>query len=900
MAAIALSGFLGMIPSGNPLLIADAASVHCSNAFSRFGDLRPVSDDNEVSTVSDTDPKTLYRMSRQSDGSPYVGGAYGWITHSTVVNYVRGPVAGDNTERTYYTGDGAPKVRTIDESIRPLGIPSPLYMPSVTVLAVDQMTPEQVSESYSAAIVSAVDSIKANLTYGDDTRITPEAITGGVVDESNGKYMVWTLPNNAENAYLLLQSIGGYKFEGDGDDICLKVPCRPSVSSLNESALIADLEMLVRPDDDGTGPNEAGPLLTTEQIDKIIANIKQSVTADCPWVIAKIKDLESEFAGLYRIVVSGQAVSASYAAVQAFYETPAVVVAIENAKIAFLNTAGAMAGTVSTDSEWNTTILPADTAALKDLIGGYIQTQGDGSLALDSTSVRDILSNWLLMSHSISESDIVPSTYLAGGREKAEAIIDKAVNDLSAAIAVSTWKNSPGFPSNESSVESAGIPAAIRGHLDRMLTICNEIESNESRAIDPEQVKSFITLVFADSVLPTYPAGVTLIESTYTYVFTWVSDWGEESEPSPPSELVTCDQNDSRQIEITETPPDNVVGVRLYRSNTGTVSSAFQLQGEYSVGGGALSINDALSAEYLDEVCPSFGWSPPHPLLSGLAGLPNGILAGFFGRSLFFCEPYKPYAWPVDYEKPLPTNIIGLGAFGQTLFVGTEGKPYVVSGVDSGSMTEQLLEFEQACSSARSIVSFGVGVAYASPDGLCIIANGAAPSVVTKGIMSAEKWRSYSPESMFGAFHDNRIYMFCESIALVWDFEMQQLYELDVQASSAFVDSINDVLYFTSGTTVFSLFGGPGRRIAQWFSKTFHFSRPVCMSWLNVYSGFESPVTVRVYGDGTLKHSHVVSSGSPLRLPPGLHHDWRLEIETAADVVFVTTASSTPELQAAP
>ena len=73
--------------------------------------------------------QTIYRMGRDVAQDHYY-----WLSWPTVVHAVRGFESGDTTERTYYSGDGAPKVT--DNTIalasapfptahRPLGIPAP-------------------------------------------------------------------------------------------------------------------------------------------------------------------------------------------------------------------------------------------------------------------------------------------------------------------------------------------------------------------------------------------------------------------------------------------------------------------------------------------------------------------------------------------------------------------------------------------------------------------------------------------------------------------------------------------------------------------------------------------------------------------------------------------------------
>jgi hypothetical protein len=47
------------------------------------------------------------------------------------------------------------------------------------------------------------------------------------------------------------------------------------------------------------------------------------------------------------------------------------------------------------------------------------------------------------------------------------------------------------------------------------------------------------------NVVSTIAQGETLLEENRAYIVTYVTDRGEESAPSPASELIECDQNDT-------------------------------------------------------------------------------------------------------------------------------------------------------------------------------------------------------------------------------------------------------------------------------------------------------------------------------------------------------------------
>lgn len=257
------------------------------------------------------------------------------------------------------------------------------------------------------------------------------------------------------------------------------------------------------------------------------------------------------------------------------------------------------------------------------------------------------------------------------------------------------------------------------------------------------------------------------------YLVTYVTDWGEESAPSAPSDLVELDQNDEVLVTAAAPPAGrNIVGWRLYRSSTTNSGASWQLIADKVASNAVLSdgafayfstsnltYQDATKQEELQEPLATMTWAEPPADLKGLVGLPNGIMAGFFGKTLCFCEPYAPYAWPVEYQQTVKVNIVGLGVFGQTAVVLTEGHPYYASGADSASMSLQELESPQSCASKRTIASAEGGVIFASPDGLCI-ATASGIEVLTYAAFSKDDWQALVDGNAFGAFSDGSYYLF--------------------------------------------------------------------------------------------------------------------------------------------
>lgn len=128
MPVIRLAGFAGENRALHPKLLPDPVGVISRNQKPGRGDLRPWRQPSTVATVP-AGRQTIYRMGRDVDSESLY-----WLSWPSVVHAVRGFDPEDTTERTYYTGDGAPKVTDnlmaltstpYPTTNRPLGLPAP-------------------------------------------------------------------------------------------------------------------------------------------------------------------------------------------------------------------------------------------------------------------------------------------------------------------------------------------------------------------------------------------------------------------------------------------------------------------------------------------------------------------------------------------------------------------------------------------------------------------------------------------------------------------------------------------------------------------------------------------------------------------------------------------------------
>ena len=409
------------------------------------------------------------------------------------------------------------------------------------------------------------------------------------------------------------------------------------------------------------------------------------------------------------------------------------------------------------------------------------------------------------------------------------------------------------------------------------------------------------------------------IVDTRFYFATYVTDWDEESAPGPVSDMLEVDQNDFVTVSVPTAPADrNITKWRLYRTNNGSKTAEFQFVDEMLIS--TLTYKDELKGAQLGEVCPTVAWAePPYrmdmgssasikppkgpdPYLMGMVGMPNGILAGYIDNFVAFCDPYHPYAWPVEYQISLEYPVTGLGVFGQTLFVGTIANPYLISGSDSASMSAVKLDAAQACVSRRSIVAVQGGVMYASPDGICF-ASGGGVEVLSAGLFSREDWQALRPETMLAASHDGVYYFWCDGDdggCYALDMVAKKLVRIGMKATAVFADALTDAVFYCDDSRVMRAFSA-GRRTGIWRTGKIVLPQQAGLAWLQVDGDLSAsvPAIVRWYGDGVLRHTSTVTSIAPIRLPSGRWLEHEVEIESAARITKVMLASSTAELKTA-
>jgi len=133
---LVIGAFKGELPILDPTLLSDQNAQVARNLYLRRGTLKAERGYDSRSVTTVINPKTLWRYPNGN------GGAGFWFTWGTNVDVVKSPLANDEWDRIYWTGEGGyPRVAGIDKATTGsapypggswrLGVPAPTSAPTV-------------------------------------------------------------------------------------------------------------------------------------------------------------------------------------------------------------------------------------------------------------------------------------------------------------------------------------------------------------------------------------------------------------------------------------------------------------------------------------------------------------------------------------------------------------------------------------------------------------------------------------------------------------------------------------------------------------------------------------------------------------------------------------------------
>lgn len=341
---------------------------------------------------------------------------------------------------------------------------------------------------------------------------------------------------------------------------------------------------------------------------------------------------------------------------------------------------------------------------------------------------------------------------------------------------------------------------------------------------------------------------------TMVYCYTNVTSLDEESGPSLVTPEVLWSPGRTITIGNINHPAGSVArGVnrqRFYRSQTNSLGeTVFYLIAERAAS--TADFVDNVTSTPIKEPLSTADHDPILAVVKGITAMPNGIMAGFDRKQLFFSEPYLPHAWPQKYVLTTDFDIVGLGVFGQSLAVLTKGPPYIVSGNTPDAMTMERVKVNLPCLNDRGIVDTGYAVIYPSPEGIVSISDRGAV-LLTENLLNKEVWRKIAIDDIAAGYTNGR-YIINYRFAL----NRVGMLIIGVDGGQDFLIRVTErplAMWNEPGTNRLFL-SQAGGKVIEWDSAESPYAEQIWRSKLNVLPGHANFGAILVEGVDTMTPS---------------------------------------------
>lgn len=307
----------------------------------------------------------------------------------------------------------------------------------------------------------------------------------------------------------------------------------------------------------------------------------------------------------------------------------------------------------------------------------------------------------------------------------------------------------------------------------------------------------------------------------YTFLFvTWVDGMGFESPVSEPSLVYSVDKDDyiagdleymdgdTISISPIEDLPEEAKSVRIYKVVTGSEEGRIQFVKELDRN---FVINTPFFIKVKDEdageVLNPIETMPPD--LQCVNAVPGNFYCGFSlskPKTVMFSEVGLLYSWPLAYQYDVKDNVVALAVAGNSVFVMTDGAPYVLSGTTPESITVTKVGEAAACLSSRGVCVYNNVVYFVSNAGLMAIAVGGELICknITETIFTREQWQAFRPETCRMSVYDGVLRLFFDPIDGLktgLNIDLNESSETaitthDESAKCTCVDAATDKMYF--------------------------------------------------------------------------------------------------------
>ena len=403
---------------------------------------------------------------------------------------------------------------------------------------------------------------------------------------------------------------------------------------------------------------------------------------------------------------------------------------------------------------------------------------------------------------------------------------------------------------------------------------------------------------------------------TRSYVYTWVNQWGEESAPSPASNLVMVADGTSVSVTGISLPPDGygIVSANLYRSSTGfrpvdgkTQTPLTDYLFVATIYFPSVSYTDTVLTKKLGMPLDTVDVTPPPDRLQNITAVEGVIrLAGSVANRVYLSENFQPYNWPVKYELTLDSSIIHMKCLDQKLYVTTSTTPYIidVSSCDDTKCTpvtdigRPLPDI--SCGHYNSAIITPFGLIYSSDPGVILIDPSARWHILTSKWLTAEQWHQLAPETARFEYWNGYLFIVTDETSFILDIDGDPYGDVRGMELSNISDAPVAMQATNTGQLMFL------QDSAVWFWDKSDTFRPFEWKSRELYSpgtetinkrSFYSPAALRLRSVQTFvrvedDHGHTVyertiSGDKPVRLPKcGRHLSYRLYFTGTETVEF--------------
>jgi hypothetical protein len=396
------------------------------------------------------------------------------------------------------------------------------------------------------------------------------------------------------------------------------------------------------------------------------------------------------------------------------------------------------------------------------------------------------------------------------------------------------------------------------------------------------------------------PSGDARINS---YVFTWVSDIGWESAPSPPTDAPSCKPGAILDLGVVESVPAGNYGVnrvRWYRTNVvGTTGAGeFFFIREYAVG--TLGMQD--DARKLNDLLPTDAnnmWLSLSATASWITYCWNEFCAAIDGPEVCFSVPDTIYAYPLGNRYETGGKPLALAAMNGVLLAFTTTGAERFVGQDPEAMDQKPIALPVLVSQ-RSVAVGDVFVIWAASDGLWMWSVDGTLRNLIAGCMEPEHWAALVPSTIAGYLlptDERTLYVGFYNDGTLKGFVIDLanpagIYWLDKGYTSAFYDPLLRSLFVLDSATLKQWDKGPTNMTALHKSKVYRQGETAEGSALELMASGSVGVKVWTEPNGatsdatplTLRINRNYTRGD-LPMPDGVvGRDWQVEVSTAEEV----------------